>query len=68
MQNKKQIVKVGLMGFLTLLLLNFPFLLIANKKGFFGTFPNLFLYVFGCWISMIIIIAITLERPFRKNK
>lgn len=68
MQNKKQIVKVGLMGFLTLLLLNFPFILIANKKSFFGPFPSLIIYVFGCWILMIIIIAITLERPFRKNK
>jgi hypothetical protein len=52
---------------LLIILFNFPFLEIANKKEMIGDVPVLFIYLFGFWIVSIIILYFLSKRLLKSD-
>ena len=61
MSNDKGAKLIGLF-FLSFVLLTFPILNLFGRELFFGGIPLLYLYVFGIWLILIIIVRQTLKR------
>ena len=56
----KRLIAVFLLG---LALLNFPLLAVVETgQSWFGL-PPLFLYLFGVWAGLIVLLALIVERP-----
>lgn len=68
MKPRRQIVKSALLGVLILLLLNFPFLGIANRVSLIFSVPVLYVYVFGIWILFIALLFFVIDNPSSKLK
>lgn len=47
---------------LFLLLFNYPLLSTVNKPVLAGGMPLLYLYLFGCWLLMIILLALAVRH------
>lgn len=48
--------RIGLLAFVGgLLLLNYPFVNVVNDVNFTFGIPNVFLYVFGIWLLIIVV-------------
>ena len=58
--------KLAVFAVLFLVMMNYPILDIANKKGFIGAFPVLYVYIFAAWIGFIALLAIFIYLE-RKN-
>ena len=68
MKADKQIIKLFLLGVLALLLFNFPFLSLSGQLSLFHGIPKLYLYVFGLWLVLVLLVYIIVEdRPDKKN-
>jgi uncharacterized membrane protein len=52
---------------LLIILFNFPFLEIANKKETISDVPVLFIYLFGFWIVSIIILYFLSKRLLKSD-
>lgn len=50
-----------------LLLMNFPLLSLFNLPSLPGSIPLLYVYIFGCWLSLIILTAILINRRETKK-
>ncbi len=68
MKPNKQVIKLFLLGVLAMLLLNFPFLSLPSKIKLVFGFPSLYLYVFGLWISLLIISFLILKQKKTSDK
>jgi hypothetical protein len=56
----KRLIAVFLLG---LVLLNFPLLTVVEAGERLFGLPPLFLYLFGAWIWIILLLALLVERP-----
>jgi hypothetical protein len=56
MNVKNRSAKLSVVSLLFLLLLNYPFLSIANQSKMLMGIPVLFVYLFACWVIFIFII------------
>lgn len=68
MKPNKQVVKLFLLGVLTMLLLNFPLLSLSSKINLVFGLPSLYLYVFGIWISLLILAFLILKQRSSDKK
>ncbi|MEO0333185.1 MAG: hypothetical protein AAF223_16120 [Bacteroidota bacterium] len=48
-------------------LLQFPLISIANQEHMISNIPQLYLYIFGTWLLMIVLLGILLERNRLKS-
>ena len=63
MKPGKQIIKLFLLGILAVLLFNFPLLSLPNKITLLFGIPHLYVYVFGVWF--ILLLLVFLKIPLR---
>lgn len=50
---QKTLLKLGLAGFLALILFNYP--LLSLYRGMIGSWPMLYVWLFGVWLVLILI-------------
>jgi predicted permease len=55
----QRLVAVFLLG---CLLFNFPFLALFNRTSEVFGIPLLYMYIFGVWLALIVLIAVVVER------
>lgn len=58
------------LAFLFLMLVNFPLLSIANRQRFIGKIPLLYVYLFGIWAMVILVLFVAdfTDRKKRRNE
>lgn len=47
---------------ISLLLMNFPLLSLFNTPSLLGSIPLLYVYIFGAWLVLIIIIGLIINK------
>jgi hypothetical protein len=67
MQSNLKRQKLILGSLLLLVLLSYPLISIFNKPVLAGGFPILYLYIFGVWITTIIILYRVSDKKEKKN-
>jgi apolipoprotein N-acyltransferase len=50
--------KLAVFTVIFLVMMNYPILAIANKKGFIFSFPALYVYIFAIWFGFIVLLAV----------
>ena len=69
MKPQKQILKLFLLGILSMLLFNFPLVSLSGSTELVWGFPRQYIYIFGVWIILLIMVMVILrEKPSNKNK
>jgi hypothetical protein len=68
MKTDKQVLKLFLLGILAMFLLNFPLISLAGKPTLLWGIPRLYVYVFGVWaILWILVFILVKDRSFRRK-
>lgn len=62
MKPGKQIIKLFLLGILAVLLFNFPLLSLPNKITLLFGIPQLYVYVFGVWFILLLLVFFIVEN------
>lgn len=62
MKPGKQIIKLFLLGILAVLLFNFPLLSLPNKITLIFGIPQLYVYVFGVWFILLLLVFLIVEN------
>lgn len=68
MKPQKQMIKLFLLGILAMLLFNFPLLSLSGSKTLLWGFPSQYIYVFGIWILLLILVFFILRTKPDQNQ
>lgn len=68
MKPGKQIIKLFLLGILAVLLFNFPLLSLPNKISLIFGIPQLYVYVFGVWFILLLLVFFIVEGKSPEKK
>lgn len=52
---------------ISLLLMNFPLLSLFNAPSLLGSIPLLYVYIFGSWLVLIIIISLIINKKEKQK-
>jgi hypothetical protein len=64
----KQIIKLFLLGLLAMFMLNFPLLSLSSKPSLLFGVPSLYVYIFGVWLVVLVLVFIVLRNPSSGKK